>query len=156
MRVSPLLCTLSSSESIWSAACLHNRGFPPVYQMRRHQLVVEPHFCATPLHREEYGAVYYFNAHTKESSWSKSRPRCSCISTAVCILFSEFGVSRAYSQCRVLTFRCGDVDHPLEAYYRTLLESLKDLVKELRLVQATGNSLFAVSRIGSQVSASEL
>ena len=42
-------------------------------------------------------------------------------------------------------------DHPLEAYYRTLLESLKDLAKELRLVQATGNSLFAVSRIGSQV-----
>ena len=48
---------------------------------------------------------------------------------------------------------CGIADHPLEAYYRTLLESLKDLVKELRLVQATGNSLFAVSRIGSQVRA---
>ena len=61
--------------------------------------------------REEYGAVYYFNAHTKESSWN----------------------------------------HPLEEYYRTLLESLKDLSKELRLVQATGNSLFAISRIGSQV-----
>lgn len=63
--------------------------------------------------REEYGAVYYFNAHTKDSSWN----------------------------------------HPLEAYYRTLLESLKDLAKELRLVQATGNSLFAVSRIGSQANA---
>lgn len=68
----------------------------------------------------------------------------------------ELGLSHALSQRRVLTFRCGHVDHPLEAYYRTLLESLKDLVKELRLVQATGNSLFAVSRIGSQVRASEL
>ena len=43
--------------------------------------------------------------------------------------------------------------HPLESYYRALLESLKDLTKELRLVQATGNSLFAISRIGSQANA---
>lgn len=47
-------------------------------------------------------------------------------------------------------------DHPLEAYYRTLLESLKELAKELRLVQATGNSLFAVARIGSQVRAPDM
>jgi hypothetical protein len=51
------------------------------------------------------------------------------------------------------TMTCGNADHPLEAYYRTLLESLKDLVKELRLEQMRGNSLFAISRIGSQVRA---
>jgi hypothetical protein len=47
--------------------------------------------------------------------------------------------------------RGGVADHPLETYYRTLLTSLKELKTELRLVQAQGNSLFAISQIGSKV-----
>jgi hypothetical protein len=43
--------------------------------------------------------------------------------------------------------------HPLEAYYRTLLTSLKELKLELRLVQVNGNSLFAISQIGSKTNA---
>ena len=42
-------------------------------------------------------------------------------------------------------------DHPLEAYYRALLSSLKELKIELRLAQANGNSLFLISQIGSKV-----
>jgi hypothetical protein len=44
-------------------------------------------------------------------------------------------------------------NHPMEDYYRILLESLKQLKLELKMVQATGKSLFAVSRIGSKANA---
>ena len=41
----------------------------------------------------------------------------------------------------------------MDDYYKTLLASLKELKKELKLVQLSGKSLFAVSQIGSKANA---
>eukprot|EP01052_Picozoa_sp_SAG31_P022807 SAG31_NODE_1835_length_7130_cov_6.218746_4_plen_78_part_00 len=40
-----------------------------------------------------------------------------------------------------------------DGYYKTLLESLKELKRELKLVQLSSKSLFAVSQIGSKANA---